>query len=85
VVRPGPWLFFTADEVAIVEAAVDRLIPPDNRGPGGKDAGCASPSAGRQALMSRRLMQKFACFCIRLRRQMIDGDFTPSPPGIWVL
>jgi hypothetical protein len=58
----GPWLFFTADEVAIVEAAVDRLIPPDNRGPGGKDAGCASPSAGRQALMSRRLMQKIRMF-----------------------
>ena len=41
VVRPGPWLFFTADEASAVEAVVDRLIPPDNRGPGGKDAGCA--------------------------------------------
>jgi gluconate 2-dehydrogenase gamma chain len=40
-VRPGPWLFFTADEGALVESAVDRLIPPDDRGPGGKDAGCA--------------------------------------------
>jgi gluconate 2-dehydrogenase gamma chain len=40
-VRPGPWLFFTADEASLVEAAVDRLIPPDERGPGGKDAGCA--------------------------------------------
>jgi len=40
-VRPGPWMFFTADEAAVVEAAVDRLIPPDNRGPGGKDTGCA--------------------------------------------
>jgi gluconate 2-dehydrogenase gamma chain len=40
-VRPGPWMFFTADEAAAVEAAVDRLIPPDERGPGGKDAGCA--------------------------------------------
>ena len=40
-VRPGPWMFFTADEAATIEAAVDRLIPPDNRGPGGKDAGCA--------------------------------------------
>src|SRR5271169_1124615 len=39
--RPGPWMFFTADEVALIEAAVDRLIPPDDRGPGGKDAGCA--------------------------------------------
>jgi gluconate 2-dehydrogenase gamma chain len=41
VVRPGPWMFFTADEAAVIEAAVDRLIPPDNRGPGGIDAGCA--------------------------------------------
>ena len=40
-VRPGPWLFFTANEAAVIEAVVDRLIPPDNRGPGGKDAGCA--------------------------------------------
>jgi gluconate 2-dehydrogenase gamma chain len=41
VVRPGPWQFFTADEAALIEAAVDRLIPRDDRGPGGKDAGCA--------------------------------------------
>jgi gluconate 2-dehydrogenase gamma chain len=40
-VRPGPWMFFTAGEAALIEAAVDRLIPPDDRGPGGKDAGCA--------------------------------------------
>jgi gluconate 2-dehydrogenase gamma chain len=40
-VRPGPWAFFTADEASLVEAAVDRLIPPDDRAPGGKDAGCA--------------------------------------------
>jgi gluconate 2-dehydrogenase gamma chain len=40
-VRPGPWQFFTADEAAAVEAIVDRLIPPDDLGPGGKDAGCA--------------------------------------------
>lgn len=40
-VRPGPWMFFTADEAATIEAAVDRLIPPDDHNPGGKDAGCA--------------------------------------------
>jgi gluconate 2-dehydrogenase gamma chain len=40
-VRPGPWQFFTADEAATVEAIVDRLIPPDDHGPGAKDAGCA--------------------------------------------
>jgi gluconate 2-dehydrogenase gamma chain len=40
-VRQGPWMFFTADEAATIEAMVDRLIPPDDRHPGGKDAGCA--------------------------------------------
>lgn len=38
---PGPWLFLTAEEAAAVEAIADRLIPPDDLGPGGKDAGCA--------------------------------------------
>jgi hypothetical protein len=32
--RPGPWVCFTADEAASVEAIVDRLIPPDDSGPG---------------------------------------------------
>jgi gluconate 2-dehydrogenase gamma chain len=41
VVRPGRWMFLTADEAATIEAAVDRLIPPDDRSPGGKDTGCA--------------------------------------------
>lgn len=40
-VRPGPWLYFTAEEAVAVEAIVDRLIPPDDSGPGGKQAGCA--------------------------------------------
>jgi gluconate 2-dehydrogenase gamma chain len=40
-VRPGPWLYFTADEAAAIEAIVDRLVPPDESGPGGKEAGCA--------------------------------------------
>src|SRR5690348_14890570 len=39
--RPGPWLYFTADEAQAVEALVDRLIPPDPETPGGKDIGCA--------------------------------------------
>ena len=29
-VRAGPWLYFTADEAAAVEAIADRLIPPDD-------------------------------------------------------
>jgi len=37
----GPWQFFTPEEAAAVEAIVDRLIPPDPKAPGGKDAGCA--------------------------------------------
>jgi gluconate 2-dehydrogenase gamma chain len=40
-VRPGPWLYFSADEAAAVEALADRIIPPDPQTPGGKDAGCA--------------------------------------------
>src|SRR6266850_61868 len=41
LVRPGPWVYFTPEEGAAVEALVDRLIPPDPQTPGGKDAGCA--------------------------------------------
>ena len=40
-VKPGPWLFFTADEGRAIEAIADRIIPPDPQTPGGKDAGCA--------------------------------------------
>jgi gluconate 2-dehydrogenase gamma chain len=40
-VRPGPWVYLTAVEAAAVEAIADRLIPPDESGPGGKEAGCA--------------------------------------------
>jgi gluconate 2-dehydrogenase gamma chain len=40
-VEPGPWRFFTAAEAVVVEALVDRLIPPDPETPGGKDSGCA--------------------------------------------
>jgi gluconate 2-dehydrogenase gamma chain len=40
-VRPGPWQFFTPEEAVAIEALVDRLIPPDPKTPGGKDAGCA--------------------------------------------
>jgi len=41
LVRAGRWEFFTGEEVAAVEALVDRLIPPDPQTPGGKEAGCA--------------------------------------------
>jgi gluconate 2-dehydrogenase gamma chain len=38
--HPGPYLFFTEGEAAMVDAIVDRLIPKDELGAGGKDAGC---------------------------------------------
>jgi gluconate 2-dehydrogenase gamma chain len=40
-VQPGPWVFFTPEEGTTVESIVDRIVPPDELGPGGKDAGCA--------------------------------------------
>jgi gluconate 2-dehydrogenase gamma chain len=40
-VRRGPWLYFTAGEAAAVEAIADRLIPPDQSGPGGREGDCA--------------------------------------------
>lgn len=43
------WHFFTAEEAAAVEAMVDRLIPPDPKTPGGKDAGCAAFIDGQLA------------------------------------
>jgi gluconate 2-dehydrogenase gamma chain len=38
-VKPGGYLFSTAEEAAIVDAFVDLLIPSDDLGPGAKDAG----------------------------------------------
>jgi gluconate 2-dehydrogenase gamma chain len=38
-VKPGGFLFFNADEAALVDAIVDRLIPSDELGPGAKDSG----------------------------------------------
>jgi gluconate 2-dehydrogenase gamma chain len=35
------WQFLNRDEGRVVEAICDTLIPPDDAGPGGKDAGCA--------------------------------------------
>ncbi|HUN72535.1 MAG TPA: gluconate 2-dehydrogenase subunit 3 family protein [Steroidobacteraceae bacterium] len=39
-VEPGPWQFFTAEELPVIEALADRIIPSDPQTPGGKDAGC---------------------------------------------
>jgi gluconate 2-dehydrogenase gamma chain len=36
----GPWLYLSPPEAATIDAIVDRLIPADELGPGGKEAGC---------------------------------------------
>ena len=69
-VRPGPWLYFTADEAAAIEAIVDRLIPPDESGPGGKGAGCA-------VFIDRQLAGSFgASSRLYMRAPFVNG--TPS-------
>lgn len=39
-IEPGPLQFLTQDEAATIDAIVDRLIPADELGPGGKESGC---------------------------------------------
>lgn len=77
--RPGPWLFFTADEAAAVEAMVDRLIPSDPETPGGKDLGCAvfidRQLAGPQGRYEGRYMS--APFQHGTKQQ---GDQSPLTP-----
>src|SRR5262249_57473470 len=38
-VQPGPWVYFTPEEGAAIEALVDRLIPPDPHTPRAKHSG----------------------------------------------
>lgn len=66
--RPGPWLFFTADEGAAIEAIVDRLIPADELGPGGKEAGCA-------VFIDRQLAGPYG----RAEGVYMQGPFPPNP------
>ncbi len=40
-VQAGPYIFLTPAEAAFVEAAVARIIPTDELGPGAREAGCA--------------------------------------------
>jgi gluconate 2-dehydrogenase gamma chain len=37
--KPGPWQYFTPSEREFIDAAVSRLIPKDNLGPGAKEVG----------------------------------------------
>jgi gluconate 2-dehydrogenase gamma chain len=39
-VEAGPLQFLTSDEAATIDAIVDRLIPADELGPGGRESGC---------------------------------------------
>ncbi|WP_158808929.1 gluconate 2-dehydrogenase subunit 3 family protein [Beijerinckia sp. L45] len=39
--QPGGWHYFDAREASTMEAIVERLIPGDDLGPGGRDVGCA--------------------------------------------
>lgn len=41
-VKTGPLQFLTTEEAAAIDAMVDRLIPDDELGPGGKAAGCTT-------------------------------------------
>ena len=79
-VKPGPWVFFTPEEGAAVEALVDRLIPPDPVTPGGKDCGCA-------VFIDRQLAGAYGSaaglywsppFLPATPEQGLQGPFTPA-------
>lgn len=69
----GPWQFFTPEEAAVVEAIVDRLIPPDPQWPGGKDAGCA-------VFIDRQLAGPFGSARGLYMRPPFDEDATNVGP-----
>ena len=79
-INPLGWYFLTPNEVATVEAIVDRLIPADNLSPGGKDAGCAvfidRQLAGSYGQSSRLYMK--GPFMPGLPTQGYQGQLTPS-------
>jgi gluconate 2-dehydrogenase gamma chain len=68
-INPLGWYFLTPNEVATVEAIVDRIIPPDNLSPGGKDAGCA-------VFIDRQLAGSFG----QSSRLYTKGPFMPGLP-----
>ncbi len=79
-VNPLGWYFFQPNEVAIIEAIVDRLIPADNLSPGGRDSGCAvfidRQLAGAYGQSSRLYMK--GPFMPGLPTQGYQGDLTPT-------
>jgi gluconate 2-dehydrogenase gamma chain len=68
-INPLGWYFLTPDEVSIVEAVVDRLIPGDHLSPGGKAAGCA-------VFIDRQLAGSYG----ESSRLYIKGPFMPGLP-----
>lgn len=69
-VVPDGWKFFTAGEVAAVEAIADRLIPADDLSIGGKEAGCA-------LFIDRQLSGDYG----RAATQYRLGDIRPGVPS----
>ncbi|MER9103617.1 gluconate 2-dehydrogenase subunit 3 family protein [Mesorhizobium sp. M0715] len=65
----GGWHFFSAQEAALVEAIVDRIIPADELSMGGKEAGCA-------VYIDRQLMGAFGVSS----RLYTQGPFLPGLP-----
>ncbi|ADV13192.1 gluconate 2-dehydrogenase subunit 3 family protein [Mesorhizobium sp. M7A.F.Ca.CA.001.09.2.1] len=65
----GGWHFFSAQEAALVEAIVDRIIPADELSMGGKEAGCA-------VYIDRQLMGAFGASS----RLYTQGPFLPGLP-----
>ena len=79
-VNPAGWFFLTPDEVATVEAIVERFIPADHLSVGGKEAGCAifidrqlAGSFGKSDHLYRK-----PPFAKGLPTQGYQGELTPS-------
>ncbi|MBV9549719.1 MAG: gluconate 2-dehydrogenase subunit 3 family protein [Alphaproteobacteria bacterium] len=79
-INPAGWYFLKPNEVAMVEAIVDRFIPADHLSPGGKDAGCAvfidRQLAGSYGASSRLYMK--GPFMPGLATQGYQGELTPA-------
>ena len=67
--RPGTWYFLTPDEVRIVGAITERLIPADELSISGKDAGCVE-------FIDRQLAGSYGSS----ERLYLKGPFQPGTP-----
>lgn len=79
-VKVGPWQFFTPLEAEIVDAAVARLIPADELGPGGREAGCTTfidyQLAGFFGRFDRLYMRP--PFAVGTEQQGLQSPITPA-------